>query len=148
MQSHQLSVQKAKSSKRIGRGGKKGTYSGKGMKGQRSRSGFSSRATFEGGMSTLIARTKKLRGRGFQSLKEKAQVVKVSALEKKFSAGETVTLQQLALVGLIRSALKPVKIVSDGSINKALTIDQIPVTAAAKAKIEAAGGTVNALSKD
>ena len=62
MQIHELNTKKRKAKKTIGRGGKRGTYSGKGNKGQKARSGGSMDPLFEGGRSSLVERMKKLRG--------------------------------------------------------------------------------------
>lgn len=142
MQIHQLNISASKKIKRIGRGGKKGTYSGRGGKGQTARSGFSRRATFEGGMSTLIARTKKLRG--FKSLAPKNQVVTLEQLENKFKAGEEVSVKSLAEKKIIRQANMPVKILCKGNLSKKLVISGVLVSASAKEKIEKAGGEISA----
>ena len=123
MQAHQLKAKKTASRKRIGRGGKKGTYSCRGMNGQRSRSGFSRRATFEGGSSTLVAKTKKLRG--FRSRNPKLQVVSVETLNKKFRSGEEVNPRTLKEKKIISKLSVPVKVLSDGVIEKKLTFKDI-----------------------
>lgn len=140
MQIHQLEVKSSKKIKRIGRGGKKGTYSGRGGKGQSARSGFSRRATFEGGMSTLIARTKKLRG--FKSLRPKNQIVNLAELELKFSANEEISPKTLLEKRIIRDAKQPVKILSEGELTKKLVFSQVSVSKAAKEKIEKVGGEI------
>lgn len=140
MQIHDLKISPSKKNKRVGRGGKKGTYSGRGGKGQTARSGFSSRATFEGGMSTLIARTKKLRG--FKSLKPKNQIVNLQQLDAAFNDGDEITVQVLADKKLVGRVDRPVKILSEGTLTKKIVIDNILVSAAAKTKIEKSGGEV------
>ena len=110
MQIHQLKVSskggsasggksRKKKKRRIGRGGKKGTYSGRGMKGQKSRSGGNINPIFEGGRSTLIEHLPKKRG--FTSIFEKNQVVGLATLEKIFNAGDTITPAVLLGKGLI-----------------------------------------------
>lgn len=84
MQVHELKLNKRKSRKRIGRGGKRGTYSGRGIKGQKSRSGYALDPVFEGGRSSLVERLKKIRG--FKSRNKKSVIVKFSNLCQKFSA--------------------------------------------------------------
>ena len=81
MQLHQIQPKnKAKKKKRIGRGGKRGTYSGRGMKGQKSRSGRKMKPVIR----TMIKRYHKLRGYKFKSLKEKPATVNIDILEKRF----------------------------------------------------------------
>lgn len=140
MQAHQLKPEKKSTRKRVGRGGKKGTYSGGGMKGQKSRSGYSKRATFEGGRSTLTAATKKLRG--FKSRNKSLQVVNLDAIELKFQKGDEVSPQTLKEKGLISKLSEPVKILSRGEVKKGLTLKDVLVSKSAKDKIEKAGGKV------
>lgn len=140
MQIHKLQARKLKKKKRVGRGGKKGTYSGKGMKGQKSRSGYSRRATWEGGRTTIIAATKK--NKGFKSRNSKNQIVNLNSLEKKFKEGETVDLTALLKVGLIKKNSIPVKILGVGEISKKINIKGLLVSETAKKKIKKAGGTV------
>lgn len=87
--------------KTIGRGGKKGTYSGKGGKGQKGRSGVSINPLFEGGRSSLIDRLKKIRG--FKSYKLKAVVIKTIALEKKFKENDIISKDILVKSGLLKN---------------------------------------------
>ena len=139
MQVNDLKNKEKKDRKRVGRGGKKGTYSGKGMKGQKSRSGYSKRATFEGGKSSLIAHTKKKKG--FKSLNAKAETVDLEKLEKNFTDGEKVTKEILKEKNLIKILKSKVKILSNGEITKKLVIDEDILTSeAAKDKIKKAGG--------
>jgi large subunit ribosomal protein L15 len=144
MQIHDLKVKTHSGKKRVGRGGKKGTYSGKGMNGQKSRSGFSARATFEGGMSTLVARTKKNRGKGMTSLKEKNQIVALGELDKKFEAGQEINPVSLKEKGLIKDVKTSVKILNNGEITKAYTFVSVKLSESVKNKIEKAGGKINA----
>lgn len=140
MQIHQLKIKKGKSRKRIGRGGKKGTYSGRGMKGQKSRSGAKINPIFEGGRSTLIEHLPKKRG--FTSMFPKSQVVALSTLEKIFDAGDTVTPAVLLQKGLIGNIKAKVKILNNGEITKAVNLKNCLVSKTAKEKIEKAGGKV------
>lgn len=82
-----------KQRKTVGRGGKKGTYCGKGCKGQKARSGAHVDPLFEGGRSTLIDHMKKKKG--FKVHRAKPVVVKFSALTKKFKTGAEITLAAL-----------------------------------------------------
>lgn len=133
MQIHQLSVAKKKERKRIGRGGKRGTTSGRGTKGQKSRTGSSVDPLFEGGRSTFIERLKKVRG--FKSIHPKKETVTLSQLDSAFADGETVTLPLLAEKRLVsKRALKSgAKIVATGSLKKQLSLGG-DVLASEKAK--------------
>jgi len=91
-----------KTKKTVGRGGKKGTYSGRGCKGQKARSGVSIDPLFEGGRSTLIDHMKKKRG--FKSNKLPKIAIKFATLSKKFKTGEKVTLENLLEKKLIRKS--------------------------------------------
>ena len=140
MQIHQLKVKTQKKKRRIGRGGKKGTYSGRGMKGQKSRSGANVNPIFEGGRSTLIEHLPKIRG--FKSHRTKNQVVDLQKLEKHSADGDIVNPQSLLSKKLVDNMKTPVKILGDGEIGKKLTIEKCLVSKKAKSKIEAMGGKV------
>lgn len=134
---------KRKKRKTVGRGGKKGTYSGKGMKGQKARSGVSINPLFEGGRSTLIDHMKKKRG--FKSLKPKKNIVKLSDLAGKFPDGGEVSLETLIKSGLVDkiTAKNGVKILGDGQLTKKLTISSnILFSESAKTAILEAGGKI------
>lgn len=145
MQIHELKVKKKTSRKRVGRGGKKGTYSGRGMKGQKSRSGASQSPTFEGGKTTLIQKTKKLKG--FKSRNPKKLAVNLDTLEAKFKDGDKVNGKSLKEKKIIRKEKQPVKILSDGKISKKLVFENLEVSKKAKEKIEKAGGKVELKEK-
>ncbi|MDF1543307.1 MAG: 50S ribosomal protein L15 [Anaerosomatales bacterium] len=134
-----------KDAKRVGRGhgsGHGGT-SGRGDNGQLSRSGGGKGPGFEGGQNPLYMRLPKLRG--FKNrFRTEYVVVNVSRLEERFSAGDTVDIDALHSAGLIKSRTAPVKVLGDGEITKSLTVKVDKVSGPAKAKIEAAGGTVEA----
>jgi large subunit ribosomal protein L15 len=142
MQIHELSPKhKQKRSKRIGRGGKKGTYSGKGMKGQKSRAGRKMKPAIR----SIIKRYPKLRGYSFNPLKVKPAIVNTKTIEKKFKEGEVVNPKALLEKKLVRrmKGREPiVKILGDGKLNKALTFENCIVSKKAKAVIEKAGGEV------
>lgn len=132
-----------KKKKTIGRGGKKGTYCGKGNKGQKARSGCKIDPLFEGGRSTLIDHMKKKKG--FKSLVAKATVVKLEALDSMFKDGELVNMEALVEKNLIRKiqASGVVKILGNTEIKTKLTIAKnIKMSATSKAIIEKAGGKV------
>ena len=144
MQKHTLKLNnQRKKKKNLGRGGKKGTYSGRGMKGQKARSGVSINPLFEGGRSTLIDRMKKKRG--FKSRNSKDVVIKISDLAKKFKDGEKVSKEALIKLGLAdKIAVKStLKILGGDKIKTKLVIDkEITLSASAKKAILAAGGEI------
>lgn len=144
MQIHELKTKKRKAKKTIGRGGKRGTYSGRGNKGQKARSGGNMDPLFEGGRSSLTERMKKMRG--FKSLHAKKAIVKLEALEKKMKSGDEVNFETLVKAGLIdkTDVKKGVKILSNGEISKKLSVDKkILLSKAAKDAIIKAGGKIN-----
>ena len=133
-----------KNKKRIGRGHGSGIgkTSGRGHKGAGQRSGNKKRAWFEGGQMPLARR---LPRRGFTNIfKEEIQIVNISDLIRieKNSEIDPVVLQEN---GLIRSSLKPVKILGKGDIDKKLDVTASSFSESAKNKIEKAGGTVTIL---
>ncbi len=126
--------------KRIGRGhgSGNGKTAGKGHKGQKARSGGSIRAGFEGGQMPLQRRIPK---RGFNNIFAKEfATVNVSELEKRFESGAVVDAEALISCGAIKDAKDGLKILGDGELNKSLTVKAVKFTAAAKEKIEKAGG--------
>ncbi len=145
MQIHELEVTKKASRKRVGRGGKKGTYSGRGMKGQKSRSGSSQAPTFEGGQTTIIQKTKK--NKGFKSRNEKKLAINLDKLELKFKDGDKVNAKTLKEQKITRKETRTVKILSEGKITKKITIEGLEISKKAQEKIEKAGGKVVALEK-
>ena len=133
MQIHQLSIAKKKSRKRIGRGGKRGTTSGRGSNGQKSRSGASVDPLFEGGRSTFLERLKKVRG--FKSIHQKKCLVTLTSLERACADGEVITIASLIAKQLApkTARVRGVKIVATGSLTKKLTLGT-DVAASEKAK--------------
>lgn len=133
--------------KRRGRGPGSGLgkTAGRGHKGQKSRSGYSRRAGFEGGQMPLQRRLPK---RGFTNIFKKKWIeVRLSTLEDNFDAGDEVTQEALRKRGLIKKAKHDLVILGNGEINKKLTISAHRFTKSAKEKIEAAGGTANLIEK-
>lgn len=132
-----------KDRKRRGRGGSRGGTSGRGHKGQSSRSGGTSsiRTLFEGGQMSLARR---LPRRGFtNSFRLPRMIVSLEQLETFFNAGDVVSLESLRAVGLVRTKTAvAVKILANGEITKALTISDAACTATARAAIEKCGGKV------
>ncbi len=128
--------------KRVGRGDGSGhgTYSGRGVKGQKSRSGFSRKRGFEGGQLPLIKRLP--RKRGFTNIfRTEYSLVNIGMLDQ-FEAGSEVTPERLVEAGVVKSLGKPIKILARGDISQPLSVKANAFSAAAKAKIEAAGGEV------
>ncbi len=147
-------AQPRKDRKRVGRGlgSGKGRYSGRGIKGQKSRSGSHAiRAGFEGGQMPLYMRTAKLRGNTSADampigpFRTYSQPVNLRDLEARFDAGADVTLEALREKGLIKNTKTDVKILASGDLTKKLSVTAHRFSAAAKEKIEAAGGSATAL---
>lgn len=128
--------------KRIGRGDGSGhgSYSGKGVKGQKARSGGGVRPGFEGGQLPI---TKRLpRKRGFANIfKTEYSIVNLGKLGV-FAPGSKVGPQELLEAGLVKSVKQPIKILSDGEINQPLVVRADKFSAAAQRKIVAAGGSI------
>jgi len=140
MQINTLKVKTKVKRKRIGRGGKTGTTSGRGSNGQKSRSGGNVDPLFEGGRSTLIDHMKKKRG--FKSRTPKAVPISLEKIENKFKDGETVSRESLKKTGIIKSVGKNVriKILANGILKKKVIIaKEIQVSASAKKALEKAG---------
>ncbi|HAT73510.1 MAG: 50S ribosomal protein L15 [Candidatus Moranbacteria bacterium GW2011_GWF2_36_839] len=141
---------KKKKRKTVGRGGKKGTYCGKGNKGQKARSGAHVDPLFEGGRSTLIDHMKKKKG--FKSRETKATVLSLDQIEKEFKDGETVNVESLVKTKLLGKVIKreKIKILGGGisassadRLSKKLSFSQdILLSKSAKEAIEKAGGKV------
>lgn len=130
-----------KDKKRIGRGGKRGTTSGRGTKGQKSRAGHGIRPAER----DLIKQLPKLRGYRFKTLRHKPFPLNVGAVNMKFSDGAIVSPKTLLEHGLVRKeggALPKIKLLGDGEVTKVLHVQQCRVSASAKTKIEKAGGAV------
>jgi len=130
--------------KRLGRGPGSGTgkTSGKGHKGQNARSGGGVKPGFEGGQMPLQRRLPK---RGFVSLNRKEYVlVNLRDLDS-FESGSIVDLEALGKAGLLSKIKDGVKILADGELTKALTVQAHKFSKTAVAKIEAAGGKAEVL---
>jgi large subunit ribosomal protein L15 len=143
MQLHQIKpIHKKKKQKRIGRGGKRGTYSGRGIKGQKARAGRKLKPVIR----ELIKRYPKLRGYKFTPIKSKPVVVNVGILNKKFKEGEIVSPQILLekkIIRKIKGKIPKVKILGKGNIKKPLIIKDCLFSKSAKEKIEKAGGKIS-----
>jgi large subunit ribosomal protein L15 len=118
-----------------------GKTSGKGHKGQKARAGGTVRVGFEGGQMPLYRRVPR---RGFNQARfqDAIAIVNLSSLEKKFNAGEEVNEASLREKGLVQGRIDKVKVLSNGTLSKALKITVSAVSASAKEKIEQAGGSV------
>ncbi len=126
--------------KRIGRGvgSGHGTYACRGCKGQKSRSGGGVGLRFEGGQTPLVKRLP--HKRGFTNIfKKDYSLVNLRRLEI-FDEGAEVTPQQMVAAGLVQSLKKPVKILGDGELQRALVVKANKFSQVARRKIEAVGG--------
>jgi len=149
-------AQPRKDRKRIGRGlgSGKGRYAGRGIKGQKSRSGSHKMAAgFEGGQMPIDMRLPKLRGNTSADampigpFRTYSQPVNLRDLEARFEAGEEVTPEALKAKGLIRSIRKDVKLLGVGDLTKKLSVTVHGASATAREKVEAAGGTLTLLKE-
>ena len=142
MQTHQLQPKhSAKNRKRVGRGGKKGTYSGKGGKGQTARSGRKLAQIIR----QLIKRYPKLKGYRQFALPDNTAVVNLDKLEQKCADGDTITPKFLSEKGIVRDIngkLPAIKILGNGKLTKKLIIENCQVSKSAREAIEKAGGSV------
>lgn len=132
---------------RAGRGisAGRGKTAGRGQKGQNSRSGGSKRPYFEGGQLPLVRRLPRLGG--FTNLWRVEYVpVNVESLNI-FAAGQEVTPEILFAVGLVKSLNMPVKVLGDGTLDRALTVKAHKFSAAAREKIVTAGGAAEELAE-
>lgn len=127
-------TQKRKSEKRIGRGGKRGSYSGRGQKGQRARAGGRRpESSIE-----VISRMPKFRGTKNKPAKEVVRI-NVGDLEKYEKEG---ILTRDAIIQKARDKKKMVKILGSGEVKKAITVVGVQVSKSAEAKIKKAGGKI------
>lgn len=144
-------AQPRKDRKRVGRGlgSGKGRYSGRGIKGQKSRAGSHKMpAGFEGGQTPLDMRLGKLRGNTSADampigpFRTYSQPVNVADLERRFDAGAEVTPESLKAAGLIRKVSVDVKVLGQGELTTKLSVSAHGFSKSAVQKIEAAGGSV------
>ena len=135
--------------RRVGRGAGSGLgkTSGRGEKGAGARSGNKRKPGYEGGQNPIHMRTRKLRGphkkmsMPFEPFRTHTQPVNVADLEARFSAGDEVTPETLRAAGLAKRR-HPVKVLARGDLNKKLTVHAHAFSAAAREKIQKAGGSV------
>jgi large subunit ribosomal protein L15 len=138
--------------KRIGRGEGSGLgkTSGRGHKGAGARPGSKRKAGYEGGQNPIHMRMRKLRGPNmkksmpFENFRTKTQPVNLADLDERFDSGAEVTPETLKQKGLAKRS-EPVKILARGEIGKKLDVHAHAFSAAAKEKIEAAGGSCHTL---
>jgi len=140
---HQIKpIHKKKKEKRVGRGGKRGTYSGRGMKGQKARAG----AKIKSALKEMILRFPKLRGHKFKPLEEKPEIVNLNKIEEKFKEGEIVSpktlLEKKLVEGEGKKPPKKVKILGEGNLTKKLIFKNCLVSESARKKIIEVGGKV------
>lgn len=146
-------AQPRKDRKRVGRGPGSGTgrYSGRGIKGQKSRAGsHAMRAGFEGGQMPIYMRIGKVRGSTSKDaypigpFRTATQPVNVRDLDR-FDAGEEVTPESLVAKGILKNTKIDVKLLGSGELSKKLTIRVHAISASAREKVEKAGGTIELL---
>jgi large subunit ribosomal protein L15 len=147
-------AQKRVDRKRIGRGmgSGKGRYSGRGIKGQKSRSGSNKmRPGFEGGQMPLYMRVGKQRGATSKDampigpFRTFTQPVNLRDLERVFADGDTVNLEALVEKGLVKNTRADVKVLGHGELKKKLSVTAHAFSESAREKITSAGGTATAL---
>jgi large subunit ribosomal protein L15 len=147
-------AQPRRARKRVGRGlgSGKGRYSGRGIKGQKARSGSNKMPIgFEGGQTPIDMRLGKLRGSTSKDampigpFRTYSQPVNVRSLEERFDAGAEVTPDSLKAAGLIAKLSVDVKVLGEGELTKKLSVTAHSFSKSAVEKIEAAGGTVTRL---
>lgn len=132
---------KNKGKKRVGRGGKKGTYSGKGLKGQASRAGRKMVPIIR----ELIKRYPKLKGYRTFRFENEYTVVNLDALEKNCKDGEIINAENLVKKGIIaniKGKMPKVKILGTGKLTKKLVFENCKASESAKKAIEKAGGVI------
>lgn len=156
MNIHQLKPKTARTfAKRVGRGGKRGTTSGKGTKGQKSRAGAGVKPGFRGGDNRIWQLFPKQRGaskkpgnnsphrkhRFFQLKHGKSTSVNLDVFNK-FSEGQEVTAEMLVTKGIIQNSKGVVKVLGGGILKKKVTLKGFDFSESAKAKITKAGGSI------
>ena len=134
MQLHQLQPRhKGRTARRVGRGGKRGTYSGRGIKGLGARAG----GKFRPQERDILKKIPKLRGYKFKSFRPKPSAVNLDMIERRFEAGSTVTPETLLKKGLIRrikGRIPKVKILGKGELKKGMLFKGVAFSKSAAAK--------------
>ena len=152
MQLHQLKLKtKKRSEKRVGRGGKRGTYSGKGQKGQKSRAGAGVKPDFRGGDTPIwklfpkqrgATKKTKIKHRTFSLHNKKPLALNIREINRIFNDGDQINQQILFEKKMIESIKGKVKILGDGRLDKKLNFEGFPISVSARKKIIEAGGTI------
>lgn len=142
MQIHELkTIHKAKKSLRIGRGGKRGTFCGRGVKGQNSRAGAKKMPMIR----EMIKRYPKLRGYRYGGVPKDLAVVNVGLLDSHFETGEIVSPESLLkkhIVRRINGKAPNIKILGEGELKKSLIFEDCKISKEAKEKIKKSEGTI------
>ena len=142
MQIHQVIPKtKSRKGKYIGRGGKRGTYSGRGIKGQKARASRKMRREIR----DLIKKLPKKRGYRFKSFQKDSAIVTLDVLNKKLADNSEITpkiLVELGFVRMLGGKIPPVKILGKGEIDKKFLVSGCLISVSAKEKIEKVGGSV------
>jgi len=142
MQLHELKPKhKTRNKKRIGRGGKKGTYSGKGLKGQKSRAGRKMVPIIR----EIVKKYPKLKGYRSFVFEKDTIVVNLELLEKTSKDGETINPNNLikkGIVRMIKGRIPKIKILGTGKITKKIILENCKVSKTAKEAIEKVGGSI------
>lgn len=142
MQTHQIArLPKQKSKKRVGRGGKRGTFSGHGVKGQKARAGRKLRPAWR----DLVKQIPKRRGYRFKSGTPRPVVLNFGILNNFYKEDEIVSpisLIEKGIVDKIKGKAPKVKILGDGELNKKLSFTGLTMSDNAKEKIKKAGGSI------
>ncbi len=143
MQIHQIrSNNKSSKKRKVGRGGKRGTYSGRGIKGQKSRAGSKIKPQIR----EMVLRFPKRRGVSFNSLKKESLVIKLNDVVKVFPEGGVINLNKLKKAGLIKKIkgeIRPVKILGAIPLSKKYIIKNCLVSEKVKEAIIKAGGKID-----
>ena len=149
-------AQSRKDRKRVGRGlgSGKGRYSGRGIKGQKSRAGSKKMpAGFEGGQMPIDMRMPKLRGNTSADampigpFRTYSQPINLRDLDRVFADGDTVNIEAMVEKGLLKNTKADVKVLGTGDLKKKLAVTAHAFSASAREKITAAGGSATALKE-
>lgn len=142
VQFHQITTKiKRKTKKRIGRGGKRGTYSGRGVKGQKSRAGRRIRPALR----DAVKRMPKLRGYQFKSIAGRPATLTLAVIDKFFKSGEIVSPETVLAKGIFnkKQIRKGIKIVATGRLDKSLRFQAVSFSAKARELVSKANKNTN-----
>ena len=147
MQLHELQPKhKSKKKKRVGRGGKRGTYSGRGIKGQKSRSGRKLAPVIR----ELIKKYPKLKGYRSQAIEKNIAIVNIGSLDENFKDSEIITpkvLLEKGLINKIKGKTPRVKILGKGELTKKLIISNCELSKTAREAVEKKAGVIKEVKK-